>query len=159
MFIACTEATSMISDWEPHRGWGRFGRIFRSRIVLHRKPDVIYLIPAFSGTSGHWHTIALEKRGNSKKEFVIDSLGTGSINNPIIRKITDAFSPGRGTCEWHAPQSVRQQGVECGPRTICTLETICKGKENGSAIETSINDATLKNVERDVGYDQIKYRR
>ena len=106
IFLACTEDVSIIDDWEPHNGWERFARIFRSRIVSHRKPDGVYLTPAFSDDSeesGHWHTIIVEKSGNIKKGFVIDSLGTGSINTSIIRKITDAFSPGRGTCEWNAP--------------------------------------------------------
>jgi len=161
IFLACTEAASIIDAWEPHNGWRRFARIFRSRIVSHRKPDGIYLIPIFSdgGGSGHWHTIILEKCGNVKKGFVIDSLGTGNINNHITRKITDAFSPGRGTCAWTAPTSVRQQAVECGPRTVCTMETICKGKEIGETIENSIRAATLRDTETDVSYNQTKYRR
>jgi len=161
VFLACTEATSIIDSWEPHDGWKRFARIFRSRVASHRKPDGLYLIPAFSGENGggHWHAIIVEKRGITKRGFVLDSLGTGSINNSVIRKITDAFNPGRGTCEWSAPQSIRQQGVECGPRTVCTLEIICKGKENGNTTEEVVSKATLMGTETDTSYDQMKFRR
>ena len=55
IFIACTEAISIINDWEPHSGWERFARIFRPRVRIHRKPDGLYLIPAFSGDSGSGH--------------------------------------------------------------------------------------------------------
>jgi len=135
--------------------------MFRPGARVHRKPDGIYLIPTFSGAteSGHWYAIILEKRGRNKKGFIIDSLGTGNTNNSIIRKITDAFNPGRGTCEWYAPQSIRQQGVECGPRTVCTLETICEGRKNEDTIEISVENATLRNDETDSSYDQMKYRR
>ena len=55
VFLACTEATSIIDSWEPHQGWRRFARIFRSTLVSHRKPDGVYLIPAFSGDNGCGH--------------------------------------------------------------------------------------------------------
>jgi len=161
VFLACTEATSIIDSWEPHQGWRRFARIFRSTLVSHRKPDGVYLIPAFSGDNGcgHWHAIIVEKRGRTKKGFAIDSLGTGSVNNSVIRKITDAFNPGRGSCEWTVSQSIRQQEVECGPRTVCTLEAICKGRRDGNTIEESVRNATLLEIETDSSYNQMKYRR
>jgi len=70
IFLAYTEAVSIIDDWEPHNGWERFAQIFRAKIVSHRKPDGVYLIPAFSddSESGHWHTIIVEKVAISRKD-------------------------------------------------------------------------------------------
>jgi len=39
------------------------------------------------------------------------------------------------------------------------LETACKGKENGDTIKNSIRNATLRDTETDISYNQTKYRR
>jgi len=120
IFIACPEASEIINNWEANQGWERFARIFRSRNASFRKPNGLYIILIFSGeiVQGHWHVVAITKRGADRRGYIYDSLGTGSARTKLIKLIETAFVPGRWSVQWSTPESVRQQGVECGPRTI-----------------------------------------
>jgi len=161
IFIAGSGAANIIQQWNINQGWFNFARIFSSHEAAHRKPNGLYIIPIFSGetSGGHWHTLVIEKTTSSKKGFVIDSLGTGSTRSEIIQNISSAFAPGRGSVVWSAPRSIRQQGCECGSRTVCTIETLCQNKLRGVSMEDSIQQVTLVgSVDKDT-YNQMTYRR
>jgi len=161
IYYASTEATSIIEDWTPAQGWFRFARIFRSRLVCHEKPDGLYLIPLFSGntSSGHWYLAAIFKLGRSKKGFIFDSLNTGSLNDPLLRKLTKAFAPGRGTVEWTAPTCIGQTQVECGPRTIATMLSLSDSIQRRETISNSVQKATLTGTYTTDTYDELGIRR
>jgi len=161
IFIAGSGAANIIQQWNINLGWFNFARIFSSHEAAHRKPNGLYIIPIFSGetSGGHWHTLVIEKTSSSKKGFVIDSLGTGSTRSEIIQNVSSAFAPGRGSVVWSAPRSIRQQGCECGSRTVCTIETLCQNKKRGISMEDSIQQVTLVgSVDKDT-YNQMTYRR
>ena len=161
IFIAGSGAANIIQQWNINQGWFNFARIFSSHEAAHRKPDGLYIIPIFSGetSGGHWHTLVIEKTPSRKRGFVIDSLGTGSTRSSIIGNISSAFAPGRGSVTWSAPRSIRQQGCECGSRTVCTIETLCQNKRGGVSMDESIQQVTLVgSVNRD-SYNQMTYRR
>jgi len=162
IFIAGSGAADIIGQWTRIQGWFNFARIFASHSAAHRKPDGLYIIPIFSGETrgGHWHTLVIEKTGASKRGFVIDSLGTGSVKSEVITNITNAFATTRrGTMEWSAPRSIRQQGCECGPRTVCAIETLCQNQEKGVSIEESIQQVSLVGLINADTYNQMTYRR
>jgi len=161
IFIAGSGAANIIQQWNINEGWFNFARIFASSIAANRKPDGIYIIPIFSGdtSGGHWHTLTIEKNRASKRGFILDSLGTGSSNSKLVENIPNAFAPGRGSVIWSTPRSIRQQGCECGSRTISAIETLCLNQKRGVSIDESIPQATLvSSVNKDT-YNQMSYRR
>ena len=162
IYIASTQASHIISTWEPNHGWHRFARIFNNHRVTHRKPNGLYLIPIFAGdvSRGHWFLLVVEKSAGAKKGFVIDSLGTGNTTTSVTQKISDAFAPGRSSpINWSSPISIIQQGCECGPRTACAMETLCIEKRNLIGIQESIGKATLTSDTTAATYDQMNFRR
>ena len=158
IFIACPEAAQIIEKWNPNEGWARFARIFYSINVCHRKPNGLYLIPIFSGDNeaGHWKVAAVEKSGGQRKAALLDSLGTGQLEDPVIRLITQAFSPNRGSISWIAPSSRQQTGVECGARTICALAVLAKEFRDGKTLQEGTHSASLMDAAE---YDQMEVRR
>jgi len=160
IFIACPEASEIINNWEANQGWERFARIFRSREASFRKPNGLYLIPVFSGdiVQGHWHVIAITKRGADRRGYVFDSLGIGSDRTKLTKLIEAAFVPGRGSIRWSTPESIRQQGVECGPRTIHVMKYVCKGFRDTSLDTDCVGKATLTSVTSQSEYSQMKIR-
>jgi len=158
IFVACPEAAQIIEKWNPNEGWARFARIFYSINVCNRKPNGLYLIPIFSGDSnaGHWKVVAVEKSGGQRRAVLIDSLGTGQLEDPVIRLITQAFSPNRGSISWIAPCSRQQTGVECGARTICALSVLAQAFCEGKTLQEGTQRATLMDA---TGYDQMEIRR
>jgi len=162
IFIANTQASHIISTWDSNHGWQRFARIFNNHRVTHRKPNGLYLIPIFAGevSRGHWYLLVVDKSTRKKEGFIIDSLGTGNKNSNIIRKVSDAFTPGRGfSINWSNPTSTAQQGCKCGPRTACAIETLCIGRRRAIDMQESIRDATLTTTNSASAYDQMTYRR
>jgi len=161
IFIASPEASEIINSWEANQGWERFARIFRSSEASFRKPDGLYVIPVFSGdsTRGHWHIIAVVKRGEDRRGYIFDSLGTGCAQTRLVTLIETAFAPGRGTVRWLTPASLRQQGVECGPRTIHVLKHICEGFQNTALGPDCLGGATLTSVTNPSEYNQMMIRR
>jgi len=158
VFVACPEAAQIIRTWNPNEGWIRFARIFYSAQVCHRNPNGLYIIPIFSGetTSGHWSVIAIQKVRRRRVAVVIDSLGKGSLNNPIVNLISQAFKPNRGKVKWSNPECRNQVGVECGARTICAMHTLAKAHHEKIDFEESIRKATLWFPTE---YDQMDVRR
>lgn len=158
IYIACPEAAQIITSWNPSEGWSRFARIFYSIQVCHRKPNGLYVIPVFSGetTSGHWSVIAIQKRRRHRVAVILDSLGKGSLNTPIVKLISQAFQPNRGQVIWKNPECRPQTGVECGARTICAMNSLTKAFNDGMEIEENIRKATLW---APLEYDQMEVRR
>ena len=109
IFLACPEAASITLAWNPNEGWKRFARIFYSNRVCNENPNGLYIIPVFS--ENHWSVIAIEKKRRHRKAAIIDSLGTGTTNSPLIQLINQAFKPNRGRVHWETPTSRRQTGV------------------------------------------------
>jgi len=161
IFIANPEASEIIDKWEANQGWERFARIFRSSEACFRKPNGLYVIPVFSGDStlGHWHIIAIVKRGEDRRGYIFDSLGTGCARTRLVTLIETAFAPGRGTVRWVTPASLRQQGVECGPRTIHVMKHICEGFQNTALDPDCLGKATLTSVTNPSEYNQMSIRR
>jgi len=158
IYIACPEAAQIITSWNPNEGWSRFARIFYSAQVCHRKPNGLYIIPVFSGetTSGHWSVIAIQKHRRRRVAVILDSLGKGSLNAPIIRLISQAFQPTRGRVLWKTPECRKQTGVECGARTICAMSSLAEAFHDGKEFEENIRKATLWSPTE---YDQMDIRR
>jgi len=162
IFIANTQASHIIHNWDSNHGWQRFARIFNNHRVTHRKPNGLYLIPIFAGdvSRGHWYLLVVDKSARRKDGFILDSLGVGDKNSSIVRKISDAFTPGRGhSINWSNPASIIQQGCECGPRTACAMETLSIGRRRSIGIQESIRNATLMTTTPTTAYDQMTYRR
>jgi len=115
----------------------------------------------FSGpeNGGHWYLIAIHKQGNSKQGVIIDSLGKGNSEDPLLRKISEAFAPGRGQVRWDVNrESVLQTELECGHRTIMAMKIICDELARGSSFDISISKATLHNTTFSSPYDAAEIR-
>jgi len=157
-FFASAEANSILQVWSPTEGWERGARIFGSRIVMTTKPDGFYFIPIFD--DNHWTLALVQKQGRFKKGFMIDSLGTSSINHPINSKLKDLFRVHGGRFDWHSCRSVRQQEYECGLRMITAILRIRTSLREGRTIEEGIVNATLMGeVNLENAYDSMKIRR
>ena len=159
VYVACPEAAQIISSWTPNEGWCRFARIFYSNQVCHRKPDGLYIIPIFSGetTSGHWSVIAIQKTRREQMAVILDSLGRGSLNTPIVKLISHAFKPHRGRrMEWKNPECRNQTGVECGARTINAMSCLAKAFHEKVEFDENIRRATLWTPSE---YNQMGIRR
>ena len=157
IFLACTEAAQIILAWNPNEGWKRFARIFYSNAVCNEKPNGLYIIPVFS--ENHWSVVAIEKKRRFRKAVIIDSLGTSSTDSRLIRLITQAFTPNRGRVHWETPTSRRQNGVECGARTICTMMTLAEYFSTNMDFNRGIRAATLIDEQDTMEYDQMQFRR
>jgi len=162
IFISSPETYLTLTRWTNIQGWEAFARIFRSNIVIRQKPNGTYLMPIFSGpeNGGHWYLIAVHKHGNFKQGVVIDSLGKGNSQNPLLCKISDAFAPGRGQVRWDVNrESVLQTELECGHRTIIAMKIICDELARGSSFEQSVSRATLHNTTLSRPYEASEIRR
>ena len=158
IYVACPEAAQIILNWSPNEGWCRFARIFYSAQVCHRHPNGLYIIPIFSGetTSGHWSVIAIQKVRRHRVAVILDSLGKGSLNSPIVNLISQAFKPNRGRVLWSNPECRNQTGVECGARAICAMYSLAKAFHDNLEFEENVRKATLWSLAE---YDQMDIRR
>jgi len=137
-----------LRTWTPFKGWQIIARHFRSITVLIGKPHGVYIIPIFSGNtnSGHWNIAVIWKRSNSCKGWMLDSLGQGNTNSIEAKAIKKIFSRARLRCCWQETKCRKQNEVECGPRSIVSMVSICDDIKNGDQVETAIQKATLMHV-------------
>jgi len=160
VFVAFPEAAQIILSWNPNEGWFRFTRIFYSTQVCHRNPNGLYnIIPIFSGetTLGHWLVIAIEKNRRRQVAVILDSLGTGSLNTPIVNLVSQAFQPNtRGRVIWRNPECKRQTGIECRARTMYAMDSLAKAYHEKVDFEENVRRVTLWSPTE---YDQMDIRR
>ena len=162
IFISSPETYITVDRWTAAQGWEAFARIFRSASVIQRKPDGIYLLPFFTGpeNGGHWFLIAIHKQGRFKQGVILDSLGKGSNQAPIQRKLSDAFVPGRGSIRWDTEREcIQQTELECGHRTILAMQIICEEFTKGQSFEQSVDKATLHNTALSRPYEASEIRK
>ena len=159
-YIAVPSATSIISDLAMEFLWEDFAIMFRSEEVCKKKPNGTYLIPIFSGTndSGHWSFVAVHKEFNQRRMWVMDSLGTGHMGAPVMKIIKKAFSSGRLKCRFMEVKCRTQMEVECGPRTISGMVSICNSLTKGESIDAAISKGSLETPIPN-GYDPYDFRR
>jgi len=159
IYIATPMASSLLAHWNNSQGWEEFAKIFRSIKVIQEKPNGIYLIPIFSGEArdGHWSFAAIVKAYKDCRGWMVDSLGTGGTSSEIANKIQKAFSKNRLKCKWIPVRCQAQQEVECGPRTVWGMVSICEAIKEGALIEEAISQASLLNAAN--MYDPDKIRR
>ena len=157
-YVAVPAASSIILSLAEGHSWEDFAMIFRSITVSNTKPNGTYLIPIFSGedTRGHWSLVVVNKAFKSRKMWIIDSLGSG--DKLVTAAIKKAFSIGRLKCRIMENDVRRQTEVECGPRTVIGMVSICDQLRLGAEIEVAIRagglDTRLPN-----GYDSENIRR
>jgi len=60
-------------------------------------------------------------------------------------------------CRWQDVECRKQNEVECGPRTIAVMVSICKNLRNGISIENAITKASLMHIS-DSSYAPEKIR-
>ena len=148
VYIANTGISTDLRTWTPVQGWQIIARHFRSVTVLIGKPHGVYLIPIFSGNtnSGHWNIAVIWKRSTSCKGWMLDSLGQGNTNSIEAKNIKNIFSRARLRCCWQEIECRKQIEVECGPRSIVSMVSICDNIKNGDEVEIAIQKATLMHV-------------
>jgi len=158
IFIATPMASSIIAHWAPSQGWEEFAKIFRSIKVVREKPNGYYLIPIFKGEArdGHWSNAMIYKAYRDCRGWMMDSLGTGGTTSETAEKIKKAFSKNRLKCKWIPVRCQAQQEVECGPRTVWGMVSICQAIKDGLSIEEIIATATLRNSEAMYDPDAIR---
>jgi len=147
IFIATPMASSIIAHWDPSQGWEEFAKIFRSIRAVREKPNGYYLIPIFTGEArdGHWSFAMIYKAYRDCRGWMMDSLGTGGTRSDTATKIKKAFSKNRLKCKWVPVKCQAQQEVECGPRTVWGMVSICQAIRDEMPVEDIIAKATLRN--------------
>ena len=146
VYVAAPSASTIIASLPADRtSWEDFAVLFRSVNVSNKKPDGTYLIPIFSGedAQGHWSFIAINKQYGSRRLWVMDSLGCGNTESPIIGKIKKLFSSAKLRCRIVAKECKPQTEVECGPRTVLGMVSISEALEKGKTIEEAITIGSL----------------
>jgi len=158
VFIATPVASSLIAHWAPSQGWEEFAKIFRSVRAVREKPNGFYLIPIFKGEArnGHWSFAMIYKAYRDCRGWMVDSLGTGGTTSETAVKIKKAFSKNRLKCKWIPVKCQAQQEVECGPRTVWGMVSICRAVEEGLSAEEVIAKASLRNSETMYDPDVIR---
>jgi len=158
VFIATPMASSLIAHWAPSQGWEEFAKIFRSVRAVREKPNGFYLIPIFKGEArnGHWSFAMIYKAYRDCRGWMVDSLGTGGTTSETAVKIKKAFSKNRLKCKWIPVKCQAQQEVECGPRTVWGMVSICRAVEEGLSAEEVIAKASLRNSETMYDPDVIR---
>jgi len=148
VFIANTGISTILQNWQPQHGWRILANYFRSIPVSNRKPHGTYIIPLFSGavTSGHWSIAIIWKQKRSCKGWILDSMGKGNIHSNVAKTIKKAFDRARVRCIWHEAECRTQIEVECGPRTICGMVSICDQLKLGNTIDVAIMKASLMHI-------------
>jgi len=162
IYISSPETYITVDRWTAVQGWEAFARIFRSPLVIQRKPDGIYLLPFFTGpeNGGHWFLIAIHKQGRSKQGVILDSLGKCNNQASVQRKLSDAFAPGRGNVRWDTDRvCIQQTELECGHRTILAMKIICDEVSKGSSFMHSVDKATLHNTSLSLPYEAAAIRK
>jgi len=159
-YIAVPSATSIIANLAMDFLWEDFAIMFRSEEVCKKKPNGTYLIPIFSGTndSGHWSFVTVYKGFKERRMWVMDSLGTGHMGAPVMKSIKKAFSSGRLKCRFMEVKCRTQTEVECGPRTISGMVSICNSLAKGDSIDAAISKGSLE-APIPNGYDPVDFRR
>lgn len=148
IYVANTGISAELRTWTPIKGWKIVARHFRSIEVINMKPNGIYIIPIFSGNanSGHWNTAVIWKKSDSCKGWMLDSLGVENISSEIAKTIKKIFSRARLRCRWQHVECRKQTEVECGPRSIVNMVSICDNIKKGDTVETAIEKATLMHI-------------
>jgi len=88
----------------------------------------------------------------------MDSLGIGHMGAPVMKIIKTAFSSGRLKCRFMEVKCRTQTEVECGPRTVSSMVSICQSLERGHTIEAAIQKGSL-DAPTPNGYNPLFFRR
>jgi len=156
-------SAAISSSLRRHMGddiWKSIASQFGSEKVFHSKPNGIYILPIFEGEAlnGHWFFAVIEKGKKWCKGWIVDSLGRGSTNTDIAKRIKSAFSKARLSCCWQPIRTVTQRESECGPRAISGMVSICEAIRNGASTQTAVN--TLMSTDSAIAnYDPQVIRR
>ena len=131
-YIAQCTTMSDIGYMRRSPSWNRISREF-SHIEVSRQPDGIYMFPTFHGhyNAGHWYLTVLQKRASLWFGWTVDSLPIGLTNRAeyakkIIAKVV------RQKIIWKGCKCLKQEEVECGPRTICHILAIIQQNSEAS---------------------------
>jgi len=149
VFVANTSISVLLSNWDGTRDWPKFALAFRSRIVLMKKPDGIYLIPIFTGMTnqGHWSLAVVHKARENSRMWILNSLGQSDGNSKEAKAVCSLFSKTRSKkCKWVEIRCRKQTEVECGSRTIAAMVSIVQQIKEGVQIEVAVEKATLKHI-------------
>ena len=159
VFIGNAATTSVLNNCTTNKDWLQFAVCFGSKKALY-KPHGTYIIPIFQGdnTGGHWLFMVVDKRKSFCRGWIMDSLGRGSSTSESAKKIKSMFSNSRMKCSWIATDTVRQTELECGPRTICGMVSICESLKRKISIEEAIRSATRVGIAEGT-YDSMTCRR
>ena len=148
VFIANTGISTALQTWQPSHGWEILAIHFRSMAVSTRKPHGTYLIPIFTGkvTGGHWNLAVIWKQSKICKGWMLDSMGQGDIHSDIAKTIKQAFGKAKRKCRWQHMVCRHQREVECGPRTIGSMVSICENLKTDKPIDIAIAKASLMHI-------------
>jgi len=154
IFIGNAATSTVISTCTSNKDWLDFSPCFGNKEALE-KPHGTYIFPIFE--SGHWYFILIDKRKSLCRGWVIDSLGTGATTSNIANRVKKLFTMARRKCSWIPTKATRQTEMECGPRTVCGMVSICRSLRDGLDIQEAIKVATsLSTTEK--SYNSMHYR-
>jgi len=159
LFIGNAATSNVIRNCLSNKDWNIVSPCFGNKLALY-KPHGIYILPIFTGSSGngHWSFFVIQKEKKFCKGWILDSLGEGNTNSEIAEKVKKLFSMARRTCSWVSIRSTLQTELECGPRTICGMMTICKSIQQGIQIENAVKKAAIAETQEGE-YDSMIYRK
>ena len=73
VFVANSSISVLLNNWNGNQDLPRFALAFRSREVMMKKPDGVYLIPIFTGMTnqGHWSLAVVHKSRKSCRLWIL----------------------------------------------------------------------------------------
>jgi len=159
VYIANTSISILLNNWNETQNWLQFASAFRSKEVMMRKPNGVYLIPVFTGMTdqGHWSLAVVHKTQKRSRYWILNSLGKSDGSSKEAKAISKLFSKTRAKCKWMGITCRAQTEVECGSRTIAAMVSIVGQIKEGVQIDTAMDKATLMHIPMQ-DYDSTKVR-
>jgi len=158
-FIGNAATSKVLSSCTSSNDWIKFAPCFGDTLAIN-KPNGIYLLPLFSGSSefGHWTLGVVEKRKKFCRVWVIDSLGRGTTTGTIFDSIKKVFSRTRVPCKGFETLSIPQTENECGPRMLRGMVSICEAIRANDSMEEALKKAeSVETAQKN--YDSLAVRR
>ena len=123
-YIAQCTTMRDITYMRRNPAWHRIRNEF-GHIDVSRKPNGIYMFPTFYGhyKSGHWYLTVLVKSVSLWFGWTVDSLRDSKDNRMAFAKKTIQKII-QQKIRWKQCKCIKQEEVECGPRTICHMVAI-----------------------------------
>jgi len=159
IFVGNAATSKVLSYCTSSNDWIKFAPCFGDTLAIN-KPNAIYLLPLFSGSSefGHWTLGVVEKRKKFCKAWVIDSLGRGTTTGTVFNSIKKIFSRARVPCKGSETSSIPQTENECGPRMLRGMVSICEAIRANESMEEAMKKAESVETTQQ-NYESLAIRR